>query len=131
MRHVPSWNERANEIILSRLETLAERTMELHFERRSELVAQYNARQRAYYFRDTRHNLESLAASILLLTPEIFADHMAWVKELLEARNIPTGGLKMHLECMKDALAEQLPYDLSIQVGEHVDAGLQRLAGME
>jgi hypothetical protein len=125
------WNERANHFITAQLDTLAERIMELHFERRPELVTLYNARQRDFYFNDSRHNLTALAASILLLTPDLFGDHMAWVENLLKARGIPTAGLKMHLECMKDVLSELLPHDLSTNLGEYIDAGLLQLNSAE
>jgi hypothetical protein len=121
------WNERASHFITAQLDMLAGRIMELHFERRPELVTLYNARQRDFYFNDTRHNLTALAASILLLTPGLFGDHMAWVENLLKARGIPTAGLKMHLECMKDVLSGLLPHDLSINLGEYMDAGLRQL----
>ncbi len=121
------WNERASHFITARLDTLAERIMGLHFERRPDLVTLYNARQRDFYFSDTRHNLTALAASILLLTPDLFGDHMAWVEDLLKARGIPTAGLKMHLECMKDVLSGLLPHDLSTDLSEYIDAGLRQL----
>ena len=125
------WNERANHSITAQLDMLAGRIMELHFERRPELVTLYNARQRDFYFNDTRHNLTALAASILLLTPGLFGDYMAWVENLLKARGIPTAGLKMHLECMKDVLSALLPHDLSTNLGEYIEAGLGQLSQAE
>jgi hypothetical protein len=121
------WHLRANDIITSEAETLAHSIMARHFEVRPDLAEKYGERQREIYLRDTKHNLEALAASVLLLAPETFADYMAWVKSLLEARNIPTAGLPLHVECMAHVLQEALPEEVWEKTREYVEAGLPSL----
>ncbi len=121
------WNGQASEMITSKLHVIAERILELHSERDSELVKRYNIIPRAIYFSDIKHDLSIIAAAILLETPDIFRDHIAWCAEYMKARNLPTSGLKMHLGAMKDALLDMLPPEFGENVVEYTDAGLEGL----
>lgn len=121
------WHRRANDIITSEAETLAGRIMARHFELQPNLAEKYGERQKEIYLRDAKYNLEALAASILLLAPETFADYVAWVKSLLEARNIPAAGLPLHLECMGHVLQEALPEEVWENTREYVETGVLSL----
>lgn len=121
------WNEIVHKVILAQLDSLPESIMALHFERDPKLEASYGARQKAFYLEDTRYNLESLAASILFETPQIFADYVVWLVDLLEARKIPTSGLGLHFECLREILHEVLPGDVLAQVDSYIDVGVQQL----
>lgn len=117
------WQQRANDIITSEAETLARSIMARHFELRPDLAEKYGEQQREVYLRDTKYNLEALAASILLLAPETFADYMVWVKSLLEARDIPAAGLPLHVECMGQVLQEAMPGKVWEETKRYVEVG--------
>ena len=121
------WTVAVHKLITAKSEPLADRIMALHFERNPKLEESYGARQRAFYLQDTRSNLESLAAAILFETPQIFADYVTWLVDLLEAREIPTGGLGLHFECLRDALHEVLPAEVQSEVDSYIQAGVERL----
>jgi MerR family transcriptional regulator, light-induced transcriptional regulator len=123
------WHESAAELIAANKETLAGRIMALHFERNPALAERYGERERAFYLRDTVYTLESLAAALKLHEPGVFADYMAWVKRLFEARGIPIAGLPLHLECVGAALREALPGDVGERVDEYVAMGAQAFDG--
>lgn len=121
------WHEEASDIIAANSERLAQGIMARHFERRPGLNAKYGEHERDIYIRDTIYNLDALKSSIKLLTPAMFAEHVTWLKGMLQARGIPTAGLPLHFDCMRDALEEILPREMWVGISEYVDEGLRRL----
>jgi hypothetical protein len=119
------------DLILANREQLAERVMALHFEQDPKLPGRYTAYQREMYKADTGHNLDALAAALILEMPETFADYVTWLHRLLTARNIPTAGLPMHFECMEQALREVLPENGWVVVGRYIQAGTRALSQPE
>lgn len=122
------WYEWANDVISQNTPVLAKRIMALHFERVPELEERYGERQRAFYLEDTCSTLGALSASIILETPEMFADYVSWLVSLLKARNIPTKGLPTHFECMREALQEVMPEDIWAKIEGYLDTGIKALS---
>jgi hypothetical protein len=79
------------------------------------------------YLRDTGYNLDALAASLTLETPETFADYVAWLHRLLTERGIGTRGLPLHFECIEDALRDVLPEEDWAQVHDYLQFGLREI----
>jgi len=127
IRPAQEWHEAVSEIITANAERLAHQIIAEHFRRNPSLADRYGERERDLYVRDTIYNLEALSAAVKLCTPDMFADYVSWLKEMLEARGIPTAGLPLHFECMRDALLGVLPQELWSNTLEYLEAGLRAL----
>ncbi|HUP27594.1 MAG TPA: hypothetical protein VM409_04095 [Chloroflexia bacterium] len=122
------WYEVANTLITGQAQVLADRIMARHFERAPHLQETYTERQCAFYLEDTQHNLRALSAAVLLETPQIFSDYVAWLVNMLQARNIPTKGLPLHFECTREILQDTLPEEIYQRVREYLDEGARQIA---
>lgn len=117
----------ASEAIEARRADLAELIVERTYQAQPELTARYGEIGRAKCLQDTMHHLSSISASIALSTPDTFVDYVAWVRTLLESRNIPAEDLALNIVCIRDVLREQLPGGVGAVVVEYVEAGLRQL----
>lgn len=115
------------EVIMAHAANTAEKTMARHFEYNPDLKAIYGTRERGIYIRDTGYNLEALAAALTLETPELFAEHIIYLRTLLTSRNIPVAGLPLHLRCIKETLQADLGDKAWMQVERYIAAGEKEL----
>lgn len=127
VRPAQEWHEAVSEIITANAERLAHQIIAEHFRRNPNLADRYGERERELYIRDTIYNLEALTAAIKLLTPEMFADYVSWLKEMLETRGIPTAGLPLHFECLREALRELLPDEAWPLTNDYLQTGIEGL----
>ncbi len=124
-------NRRAGLEIEARRLELARTIVEHQYSAQPELVARYGDVGRAKCLEDTLHHLASIAAALSLATPGIFVDYVAWVKGVLEARNIPSRDLARNFVCIREVLLTDLPAPIGSLAAEYIDAGLQQLWGTE
>ncbi|MDQ3706120.1 MAG: hypothetical protein M3437_12995 [Chloroflexota bacterium] len=124
-------HKQASEAIEARRAELAESIVERQYRVQPELTVRYGANGRAKCLQDTMHHLSSIEAAISLSMAETFVDYVAWVRTLLESRNIPAEDLALNLMCVRDVLREELPGDAGALAAEYIDAGLRQLPQVE
>lgn len=115
------------EVIMAHAANIAERTMARHFEYRPDLEAVYGKSERLVYIQDAGYNLEALAAAITLETPELFAEHITYLRTFLTSRNTPVDGLPMHLRCIGETLQSELGNEAWAQIERYLAAGEREL----
>lgn len=126
-----AFNKQVSEAIEARRVELAEAIVERQYRVQPELAARYGETGRAKCLQDTNHHLSSISSAIALSTPGIFVEYVAWVRSLLEARNIPTEDIALNLICVRDVLREELPGDVGAMAAEYVEEGLRQLPAIE
>ncbi|HEX8598492.1 MAG TPA: hypothetical protein VF952_08250 [Chloroflexia bacterium] len=124
-------HKQASEAIEAQRAELAEAIVERQYRVQPELTVRYGENGRAKCLQDTMHHLSSIEAAISLSMPETFVDYVAWVRTLLESRDIPAGDLALNLICVRDVLREELTGNAGAVAAEYVDAGLKQLPQVE
>lgn len=82
-------------------------TTEAMERRDPELFARYPANGRVRCTEDTAFHIEHLAAALDVGDDTIFSDYVAWLVNLLSARNIPTGDVAANFEVLADVLLDR------------------------
>jgi MerR family transcriptional regulator, light-induced transcriptional regulator len=91
------------------------------------LADRYGPAGREKCLQDAGFHLSYLAESIASSLPSLFADYIAWAKVMLAARGIAASDLALNLECIRRAINETLPQEMSALASEYIDAGLRQL----
>lgn len=73
--------------------------------------------------------MSHLASAMAEGAPQIFVDHVAWTREVLEARGISVADLSGSLGTLKEVLAENLAEDLAGTANNCIERALAALAG--
>ncbi|MEO0478576.1 MAG: cobalamin-dependent protein [Planctomycetota bacterium] len=76
---------------------------------REELVTGYGQRGFSELVTDTEIRLEYLISSLRIGSPELFADHVAWLRASFAARGLSDDFLQLHLDAIEAELRSQLP----------------------
>ncbi|MEC9373539.1 MAG: cobalamin-dependent protein [Planctomycetota bacterium] len=108
--------------------SLAQWTVNEQFERHPEMAERYRAGARSAWVDDSLVRIDQLADAVALDRPEVFADHVAWMKVNFTARKLPIEDIRSNLQALRDVVAEELPERASEAAVRCIDAGLRRLA---
>ncbi|HVG22243.1 MAG TPA: cobalamin-dependent protein [Blastocatellia bacterium] len=92
-----------------------------------ELASKYGDAGREKCLQDAHYHLSYLAESIAAALPAMFSDYVAWAKVMLAGRGIPASDLALNLECIRHALEEALPQEMSAIASQYIEAGLAQL----
>jgi MerR family transcriptional regulator, light-induced transcriptional regulator len=124
-----SINAQVRRAIMTRRDVLAEAITDRQYIVQPELGMRYGDQGRVKCVQDTRYHLDYLAQAIEVGSPTLFTAYIGWAKVMLAGRGIPPEDLALHLECMREVLAEALPNDaMQDVVHGTIRVGLQWLA---
>lgn len=115
-------------MLLARKEELAGAITEALYAEMPDLMEKYGESGRAKCLQDMRYNLEHLAPAVALGEPALFARYVAWLRDMLRARGIPTGEVRRSLELTQDIVRDRLAPEQAARVAESLTAGLNALA---
>ena len=101
-------NGSAADALIASKEDLARATTDALYDQRPDLLEKHGASGRAKCLQDMRYNLEHLAPAVALNRPDMFADYIRWVDNLLRSRGVATDELALSLELMQQVAEEQL-----------------------
>jgi methylmalonyl-CoA mutase cobalamin-binding domain/chain len=107
---------------------LAERTVEIQYALQPEVWKAYGDPGREKSVRDVGFHLLYLAEALDAGAPELFIEYLAWVKSLFESLRFRQDILPITLDCMRQALAENLPEQVRQSALEMLDKGAKSLA---
>lgn len=96
---------------------------------RPDLVDNYGVRGFTELVTDTEIRLEYLIASIRVDRPELFANHVAWLKASFASRGLGPEFLTDHLEGILVELRESMPKEQAPCIEAHFEAARAALAG--
>src|SRR5215210_7192009 len=106
---------------------LSEAIVARQYELMPGLAEKYGSRGREKCLQDAEFHLSYLAESIAASAPPLFSDYVAWAKIMLAGRGISASDLAVNLECIRRALDETLPRQMSALASGYVEAGLRQL----
>lgn len=89
--------------------TIAERIVELQYQRQPEVWKPYGSPGREKSVRDAGYHLTYLAEAVEADDPTLFTEYLAWVKALFAGLKFPADVLPTTLDCTRQALSEMLP----------------------
>jgi len=121
--------EKASETLLARKEALALAVTGALYAERPELLDRFGESGRQKCLQDMRYNIEHLAPAVALGEPAMFTRYVVWLRDLLEARGVPSGEVVRSLELLSRALDDDLHPDEASTVRKVIDAGLAAVAG--
>ena len=124
-----SINAQVQWVIMTHRDALAEAIIDRQYTVQPELGVRYGEQGRVKCVQDARYHLDYLAQAIEVGSPTLFTAYIGWAKVMLAGRGIPPEDLALHLESMREVLAEALPNDaMQDVVRETIRIGLGQLA---
>ena len=129
MTRMGSINAQVRRAIMTHRDALAEAIVDRQYTVQPELGGRYGEQGRIKCVQDARYHLDYLAQAIEVGSPTLFTAYIGWAKVMLAGRGIPPEDLALHLECMREVLAEALPNDAMPDVVRRaISVGLQQFA---
>ena len=116
-----------NSTLKQEKQKLAERIVELQYERQPEIWKPYGDPGREKSVRDSGYHLSYLAAALDADDPILFIEYLAWAKSIFVNLHFPENVLATTLQCTRQALIEGLPQGLCAPALAMIDNGLQSL----
>ncbi len=107
--------------------TLADRITDRQYALRPELARRYGEAGREKCRQDAAYHLAYLSQAIRSARPQLFADYVAWAKVMLAGRGIPAGDLALNLECLRDAIEQDLTAEATAVAAGYIKAALDQL----
>jgi methanogenic corrinoid protein MtbC1 len=120
-------NAKIARIINEQMELLSEAIVTRQYEIQPEIWEPYGDKGREFSLRDANHHFRYLIEALTESDPTIFANYVAWLKQLFEGLKFPPEALTKMLECTQEVLREQLPEEMSSITQEYVDAAATRI----
>lgn len=111
-------------ILIDKTPILAERMVELQYKRQPELWRPFGSRERELSVRDAEFHIPFLAEAVFIEEQSIFTNYVRWTKKLFKGLNFPDGAMIIILECMQEAITEELGDEDSRIIGEYIDAAI-------
>ena len=120
-------HQKAGQAIADQRDGLSEAIVAKQYRLQPELWKPFGSRGQEKSVRDAGYHLTYLSEALATANPALFANYVAWVKVLFAGLQFPDKVLVTTLECIRDALQEQLPIDLGAVASEYVALGLEHL----
>ena len=120
-------NEKIAKIINEQMELLSEAIVSRQYELQPEIWEPYGDKGREFSLRDSNHHFRYLIEALTESDPTIFANYVAWLKQLFEGLKFPPEALPKMLECTREVLRERLPEEMSSVTQEYIDAAATRI----
>ncbi|HKY04027.1 MAG TPA: cobalamin-dependent protein [Blastocatellia bacterium] len=106
---------------------LADRVTERQYAMRPELVGRYGEAGREKCRQDAAYHLSYLSQAIRSGRPQLFADYVAWAKVMLAGRGIPAEDLALNLECLRQAIEQDLGSQATSIADDYIKVALDQL----
>jgi methylmalonyl-CoA mutase cobalamin-binding domain/chain len=107
--------------------SLAEKIVDLQYEKQPDLWEKYGVKGKVISLRDAEYHLPFLSEAIELENKLIFTNYIAWVKKLFAGIKIPDSGIIGTLHCMKEVFAKEFSKDEYEVLSEYIDVGLAQI----
>ena len=120
-------NGKIAKIINEQMELLSEAIVSRQYELQPEIWEPYGDKGREFSLRDSNHHFRYLIEALTESDPTIFANYVAWLKQLFEGLKFPPEALPKMLECTQEVLRERLPEEMSSVTQEYIDAAATRI----
>jgi MerR family transcriptional regulator, light-induced transcriptional regulator len=120
-------NGKIAKIINEQMELLSEAIVSRQYELQPEIWEPYGDKGREFSLRDSNHHFRYLIEALTESDPTIFANYVAWLKQLFEGLKFPPEALPKMLECTREVLRERLPEEMSSVTQEYIDAAATRI----
>ncbi len=120
-------NAKIAKIINEQMELLSEAIVTRQYEIQPEIWEPFGDKGREFSLRDSNHHLRYLIEALTESDPTIFANYVAWLKQLFEGLKFPPEALTKMLECTQEVLRERLPEEMSSITQEYIDAAATRI----
>jgi MerR family transcriptional regulator, light-induced transcriptional regulator len=108
-------------------EVLAKKALELQFLRAPQLQMQYNTYQKEKALQDMAYHLRFIEAACQSGSPEILANYLIWLKDLLSRLGVPVADLKQSILCVDEAMMKDAPNLQTKEYKKIIAAGLAAL----
>jgi len=128
IRGEESMTANGTESLRQRQTELAEKIVELQYQRQSQVWKPYGDPGRAKSVRDTAYHLTYLVEAVEAGEPLLFSEYLAWVKSLFAGLNFPEDVLPTTLACMRQVLVAELPAEESAPLLAILDASAGEMA---
>lgn len=115
---------RAAAELVARKTTLAQTATDALYADMPELTDRYGAAGRERCLEDIRYTIDHLIPAVDLAQPSLFATYVAWLDDLLRARNVSTREVIRSLELIEQAVRNELAPDEADAVAACLRAGL-------
>lgn len=113
--------------ITPRIQTIAERIVELQYQRQPELWKPYGAAGKHISIRDAGYHIPFLTEAILADEIHIFTDYISWVKALFQGLKLPDSTMIVTLECTLEVLNEILPENHREIFEKFIQTGIEQM----
>lgn len=107
--------------------TLANQITEQQYAMRPELALRYGEAGREKCRQDAAYHLAYLSQAIRCARPRLFADYVAWAKVMLAGRGVPPEDLALNLECLRQAIEQNLSAEATAVASGYIEAALDQL----
>jgi len=118
---------RAAAELMARKASLAQTTTDALYADMPELTTRYGAVGRERCLEDIRYTIDHLIPAVDLAQPSMFATYVAWLDDLLRARNVSTREVIRSLELIEQTVRSELAPDEANAVASCIRAGLDSL----
>ncbi|MFH0957826.1 MAG: cobalamin-dependent protein [Pseudomonadota bacterium] len=114
--------------INEQIELLSEAIVSRQYERQPEIWEPYGDKGRQLSLRDSNHHFRYLVEALTESDPTLFANYVAWIKQLFEGLKFPPEALTSMLECTQEVLRERLSKEMSSVTDEYIATAMNRIA---
>lgn len=114
-------------LITPRIPILAEKIVNLQYQRQPELWEPYGEAGRQISIRDAGYHIPFLTEAILADDVHIFTDYVSWVKSLFHGLKFPDSVMVTTLECTYEVLMAQLPEEHKEIFEHYIQAGIVQM----
>jgi methanogenic corrinoid protein MtbC1 len=119
--------EQLQERIEKNSHQLAEKIVDLQFERQPGVWEKYGPGVRDISIRDMEYHFPFLTEAIVFGDKGIFTHYMTWVKKLFMAISLPSDAMIVALQCTREVLEQELPPEMAKLADEYLEAGIEQL----
>jgi methylmalonyl-CoA mutase cobalamin-binding domain/chain len=120
-------NEKAGIAIDQRRQELAEEIVSRQYQVESEIWERFGAKGREMSLSDQNFHLQYLSEAVRLTEPQLFAEYIAWVRDLFDSLGFPRSALATVLTLTKEVIEETYSEDITSPAKACIDAGKERL----
>jgi MerR family transcriptional regulator, light-induced transcriptional regulator len=105
-------------------EVLAKKALDLQFQQNPQLLGRYSAYQQQKSLEDMIYHLRFIEAACESNSPEILANYLTWLKELLLRLGVPVKDLKQSVLCVNEVIASEAPELVTNDYKKVLEVGL-------
>ena len=119
-----SEEQRAGHALRVKAPRLAQEIVAEYYRLRPDLAERYGPSGRRHCLQDAEYHLRFLASSVEAGDPRLFANYVAWARDILVPRGIPAEELKENLRVMRQVIEGALTPEAAAVACRHIDVAL-------